>query len=160
MKNLLKMAFILLVALLSLTCKKDDNGPVGTNPIESSASQLYWQSQNPSPTGNTLYGVFFIDANTGTAVGSSGTILRTTNGGASWTRQSSEMEWSIHSVSFTDANTGTAVGDLGTILRTTNGGASWKNQSSEMSGVFSIASPSPMQTQERRWEIWHNCSHH
>ncbi|MBN1632607.1 MAG: T9SS type A sorting domain-containing protein, partial [Ignavibacteria bacterium] len=34
-----------------------------------------------SKTTNWLRGVFFTDANTGTAVGENGTILRTTNGG-------------------------------------------------------------------------------
>ena len=36
-----------------------------------------------------LYGVSFTDANNGTAVGDYGTILRTTNGGTTWTSQSS-----------------------------------------------------------------------
>lgn len=40
-----------------------------------------WFWRNPIPTGNTLFGVSFVDANTGTAVGDSGTILRTTDGG-------------------------------------------------------------------------------
>ena len=63
-------------------------------------------------------------------MGDSGTILRTTNGGASWTRQSSSTTNDLYGISFTDANTGTAVGYGGTILRTTNGGASWTRQSS------------------------------
>src|SRR6516225_2172886 len=77
-----------------------------------------------------LFGVSFTDANTGTAVGFGGTILRTTDGGASWTRQSSGTTETLLGVSFTDANTGTAVGSGGTILRTTDGGASWTRQSS------------------------------
>ena len=53
----------------------------------------------------------------------SGTILRTTNGGTTWTSQSSGTTNYLYGVSFTDANTGTAVGWNGTIIRTTNGGA-------------------------------------
>ncbi len=34
-----------------------------------------------SGTTNPLYGMSFVDANTGTAVGIAGTILRTTTGG-------------------------------------------------------------------------------
>jgi len=46
--------------------------------------QSGWVSQT-SGTTELLYGVFFTDANTGTAVGVRGTILRTTDGGATWT---------------------------------------------------------------------------
>jgi photosystem II stability/assembly factor-like uncharacterized protein len=52
-----------------------------------------------------------------------GTILRTTDGGATWTSQASGTNNPLFGVAFTDANTGTAVGDGGTILRTTDGGA-------------------------------------
>jgi hypothetical protein len=65
-------------------------------------------------------------------VGESGTILRTTNGGATWSAQSSGTPNFLSSVFFTDANTGTAVGQGGTILRTTTGGVVWvqdENQS-------------------------------
>src|SRR3954454_8132532 len=43
-----------------------------------------WVWQNPLPQGNTLQDFFFIDADNGFAVGASGTILRTTDGGNSW----------------------------------------------------------------------------
>jgi hypothetical protein len=81
-----------------------------------------------------LWGVSFTDANTGTVVGdrgdgygdmNGGTILRTTNGGATWTEQSSGTTCRLFGVSFTDANTGTAVGRSGAILRTTSGGVTW-----------------------------------
>ncbi len=66
------------------------------------------------------------DANTGTAVGdnsSSGTILRTTDGGATWNPQTSGTTFALNAVSFTDVNNGWAVGNNGTIRHTTNGGA-------------------------------------
>ncbi len=60
-------------------------------------AQWFWQ--NPLPTGQSLSGVSFSDPNTGTAVGYGGTILRTTNGGASWESQSSgttnTLLWSL-----------------------------------------------------------------
>jgi photosystem II stability/assembly factor-like uncharacterized protein len=49
-------------------------------------------------------------------------ILRTTDGGVTWTAQSSGTINFLFGVSFTDANTGTAVGGFGTILHTTTGG--------------------------------------
>jgi hypothetical protein len=63
-------------------------------------------------------------------VGDSGNIVRTTDGGTSWTPQSSGTTAGLFGVSFTDANTGTAVGSGGTIFRTTDGGTNWTPQSS------------------------------
>jgi len=59
-----------------------------------------------------------------------GIILRTTNGGTTWTSQTSGTINSLYGVSFTDSDNGTAVGDDGTILRTTDGGATWTQQTS------------------------------
>lgn len=89
----------------------------------------FWKSQT-SGAFSTLNGTSFVNASTGTVVGNSGTILRTTNGGQSWVSQSSGTGNNLNAVSFVDANTGTAVGDGGTILRTTNGGANWISQTS------------------------------
>jgi len=55
----------------------------------------------------------------GTPLGA--TILRTTDGGGTWTLQTFGAQ-GLRGVSFVDANTGTAVGDFGTIIRTTTGG--------------------------------------
>ncbi|MEK9136387.1 MAG: hypothetical protein AAB393_04640 [Bacteroidota bacterium] len=77
-----------------------------------------------------LTGICWGQINTGTAVGDFGTILRTTNGGATWVIQSSGTTNGLLGLSFTDANTGTAVGAGGIIRRTTNGGATWVSQTS------------------------------
>ncbi|MEK9135709.1 MAG: hypothetical protein AAB393_01195, partial [Bacteroidota bacterium] len=61
--------------------------------------QSGWYWQNPLPTGNALFGVFFTDANTGTVVGDVGTILRTTNGGATWSNQASGTTATLNGVS-------------------------------------------------------------
>ena len=73
-------------------------------------AQSGWYLQNPLPTAMDLSAVCFTDANTGTAVGESGTILRTTDGGTTWTSQSNGTTVRLNGVCFTDANTGTAVG--------------------------------------------------
>lgn len=85
-----------------------------------------WVSQTSGAT-NTLYCVFFTDANTGTAVGAAGTIRRTTNAGATWTGQTSGVTNFLFSVYFTDASNGFITGTTGLILRTTNGGTLWSN---------------------------------
>lgn len=95
-----------------------------------------------------LRAVSLVDADTGTAVGGlylppDNTILRTTDGGATWRRQGPPAG-RLSGVSFVDATTGVAVGDYGTILQTTDGGATWTRQSSGttewLNGVSLVAS--------------------
>jgi photosystem II stability/assembly factor-like uncharacterized protein len=76
--------------------------------------------------------IWFTDVNTGTAVGTNGTILRTTNGGLTWTPQTSGTTEHLRAVHFADANTGMAVtsGSAGLqrdeiVLKTVDGGATW-----------------------------------
>jgi photosystem II stability/assembly factor-like uncharacterized protein len=120
MNHLLHTLFFLLLA--SRICF--------AQPVALSASQDGWFWQNPLPQGNTLNSVKFISASVGWAVGDYGTILRTTDGGITWTLQIRGTTNNLSGVSFTDANTGTAVGDQGTILRTTDGGTTWTSQTS------------------------------
>jgi photosystem II stability/assembly factor-like uncharacterized protein len=86
------------------------------------AAQPGWYWQNPLPQGNSLQAVAVVDGKTVIAVGDLGTTVRSTDGGASWTLQSSGTTSWLLGVSFTDAETGTVVGWGGTILRTTTGG--------------------------------------
>jgi hypothetical protein len=71
---------------------------------------------------NDLEGISFSDANTGTVVGNWGTLLRTTNGGTTWTSQFCGTNNTLLGVSFIGAHIGTVVGWYNTILHTTNGG--------------------------------------
>src|SRR5215208_7079368 len=75
------------------------------------SSSAKWRWQNPLPQGNNLRAASLVDANTGTLVGDYGTIVRTTDGGNSWTIQSSGTTEILWGVSFTDGNNGTAVGE-------------------------------------------------
>jgi photosystem II stability/assembly factor-like uncharacterized protein len=82
-----------------------------------------------------LEDICFGSPNTGWAVGWLGTILRTTNGGDSWSVQESPTNTaSLHSIWCFDENTAVATGNagfsledgwFGTIIKTTNGGATW-----------------------------------
>ena len=93
-----------------------------------------WFQQTSGTTVN-LNSVFFVDANTGYAVGDSTIvyhiILKTTNGGTNWFRQNVQPPNnypSLKSVFFINANTGWACGaeaPTATIWRTTNGGSEW-----------------------------------
>ena len=132
-----------IMLLLALPACSD---PSPTAPDTDETQQSGWSLQDSLSQGFNLFGVSFPDVNTGTAVGDSGTILRTTDGGANWVSQTSGTIQRLKGVSFSDANTGTAVGDNGIILRTTDGGANWVSQISgttqNLFGVsFSDATP-------------------
>ncbi|MEK6536112.1 MAG: YCF48-related protein, partial [Actinomycetota bacterium] len=99
-----------------------------------------WQWVNPSVQGNTMRSVSFIDANTGWAAGDAGTVLKTTDGGASWIARIPSPNscagvspygngCNLKGISFIDASTGWAAGAYGTIWKTINGGTSWTAQS-------------------------------
>ena len=95
-----------------------------------------WYPQN-SGTTQHLNKVQFIDANTGWAVGDSGTIIYTTNAGATWLSKTTSTNANLYDVKFINSNVGWVIGDNGNeagpptesvILKTTNGGLYWINQ--------------------------------
>src|SRR5712664_2183215 len=93
-------------------------------------AQSGWFWQNPFPTGNWLHGVATPDPNTAIAIGGLGTIVHTTDGGATWTLQDAGGTARLWGVFFLDADTGWVVGESGTIFHTTDGGATWTPQDS------------------------------
>lgn len=62
------------------------------------------------------------------ACGDQGTILHTTNGGASWAQQNSGTDRDLYGIAFQELALGPviAVGEGGIILRTSNSGATWQ----------------------------------
>ena len=86
-----------------------------------------WRQAASVPTRNTLVGVTFIDNQTGYAVGHSATILKTSDGGDSWTLQYNEKqgETPLFAVYFADAQNGIAVGGFSYTFETNNGGETW-----------------------------------
>ena len=59
------------------------------------------------------------------APGNAGSVAKTTDSGATWTRVGAPTTNDIIDVSFPDANTGYAVDSEGAVFRTDNGGGSW-----------------------------------
>jgi photosystem II stability/assembly factor-like uncharacterized protein len=78
------------------------------------------------------------DLNSLVAVGDSGIILKTEDGGTHWSKLNSNTSKALRSVHFVDENTGWAVGDSGTILHTNNGGNSWSTQSDTIINLRSV----------------------
>jgi photosystem II stability/assembly factor-like uncharacterized protein len=85
------------------------------------------------PTRASLTGVFFHDSRVGWVVGHDETILRSEDGGETWTRTHAapEKEQPLLDVWFRDAETGFAFGAYGTILASHDGGRSWTQQTFE-----------------------------
>jgi photosystem II stability/assembly factor-like uncharacterized protein len=85
-----------------------------------------WSPVDSGTTSN-LNGAVLLDSGTGFVVGDTGTILKSTDAGATWTPLTSGTSTTLHGVYFIDPDEGVAVGDNGTILRTTDGGATWQS---------------------------------
>ena len=88
-----------------------------------------WSPVDSGTTSN-LNGAILLDSGTGFVVGDTGTILKSTDAGATWTPLTSGTSLTLHGIYFLDPNEGVVVGDSGTILRTTDGGASWQSVAS------------------------------
>ena len=88
-----------------------------------------WSVAN-SGTTNNLNGVYLLDSGIAFVVGDAGTILKSTDAGATWAPLLSGTTNILHEVYFFDGNQGVVVGDQGLILRTTDGGAMWQSVAS------------------------------
>ena len=76
--------------------------------LEPAGDGWYWQL--PQPQGHWLNSVAMPDAEHIWAVGSGGTVLASTDGGAGWHRQSVPTSDPLNAVAFTDATHGSVVG--------------------------------------------------
>jgi photosystem II stability/assembly factor-like uncharacterized protein len=106
-----------------------------------------WLWANPVPQGNSLDELAFVGAR-GAAVGAEGTIVRTDDGGATWSAASSGTETGLTEVAMPDANTVYAGGGC-VLRRSTDGGATFQRvafaakESKCDSPLLQIAFPTP-----------------
>lgn len=87
-----------------------------------------WINQTPGVT-TSLDQILFVDTQNGWAVGSTGTIIHTTNGGTTWTSQTSGVNRNLREIDCATTTFCVAVGSSDTVLVTTNGGATWTDRS-------------------------------
>ena len=87
--------------------------------------QFEWQ-QTESGTSVHLYGVDFVDAKHGWAVGTAGTVLSTVDGGTTW-QSSSVSKDTLTQVNFTTRNNGWLT-SIGQVHYTASSGATWNVQ--------------------------------
>lgn len=74
-----------------------------------------------------LLGTYFLDNNTGFAVGLFGTIIKFTNGGENWLYPTSNTKHRLTDVEFVNSTTGYIVGAQGIMKKSTDAGATWFN---------------------------------
>lgn len=91
-----------------------------------------WQWQNPQPQGNRLGEVQFVDSLYGWIRAEGRTILRTTDGGHTWSEEvigNGQRQVYFQRIYFVDQLHGWAVGSGAppVIMRTRNGGKTWEN---------------------------------
>ncbi len=86
-----------------------------------------------------FFDVAALDADTAIVVGYGGKILRTADGGFSWTRIPSGTSEALYRVRFVDAKRGWISGQDGIILHTEDGGLSWSRQQTNTNAyLFSL----------------------
>lgn len=73
-----------------------------------------------------LRAIHFVDAKVGIAVGSNGLLLRTVDGGTTWTRCATSTDAWLKSISFPTRATGYVAGSNGVVLRTDDAGETWR----------------------------------
>ena len=104
-----------------------------------STPAMAWETQAigaPHP----IRTVQFSGSDTGFAVGDSGMILKTTNGGSNWTAQSIGTTRNINVINVLNPRIAWIMDDGGSIYRTTNGGQQWLFQSADTNFINRYAS--------------------
>ena len=76
----------------------------------------------------SLWGIDFVDDNTGWVAGEDRTVLKTSDGGENWVAQTvpPQAGYFLKDISFIDSNEGWVAGFGGTLLHTVNGGTDWE----------------------------------
>ncbi|MBM3435025.1 MAG: hypothetical protein FJY07_02280 [Bacteroidetes bacterium] len=112
---------------------------MNTDTLNITVVQGNWEDVTPSSGIPVLWDVHFPDQNTGYAVGVSGVIIKSTDGGLTWQSQSSGTAEELKTVMFANSNFGFAAGNNGTVIKTTDGGSTWVLKSpgnADMTDIF------------------------
>ncbi|TXG40113.1 YCF48-related protein [Seonamhaeicola maritimus] len=104
-------------------------GQEGQIAYSDDGGDTWYKRISPAGTLGHVMDVDFVDEWNAIAVGYSsasvGFIIKTTDGGGSWSSIETNIAGGLYSVSFVDAQNGLAVGSGGRIYKTSDGGNSW-----------------------------------
>ena len=108
-------------------------GQEGQSRFTTDGGQNWFPRTLPSGNAGIIKDVTFIDDLTAIAVGYDaglGVIMKTTDGGSTWTNIVTDLEGRLDSVSFSNFLEGIAVGTSGKIYKTSDGGNTWIEKTS------------------------------
>ena len=109
----------------------------GATVLQTNNGGLTWQSGIVRDGADARFtAASFVGNNLGWAVGNSGRVFTTTDGGRTWFVQRSNVDADLLDVKFVDAAEGWAAGAEGILLHTIDGGAHWSVESSGTSHVL------------------------
>jgi photosystem II stability/assembly factor-like uncharacterized protein len=96
--------------------------------------------------------VYFSDENTGMYSTNAGRIIKTTDGGGTWTQVYSQPNSAVWDLSFPDSQTGYGCTSTGTVIKTINGGTNWIIQNTPLTeNLYSIHFPSMLTGYVASW---------
>lgn len=117
-----------------------------------STASAQWATQR-TPSGLfALTDVHFTDTSHGYASAAVGGLMKTVDGGQTWTSLRSGVQSSLRDVHFSSPDSGYVVGNVGVVIRTVDGGLTWQrhdlaNNGSSVNGVYSHSSRRALVTQ-------------
>lgn len=91
------------------------------------SEQLPWKVVNPPPGTFDAFDVAYTGSGTVVAVGATGRVFKSANGGLSWQHLNVPTNKDLYGIHFLSPIVGHIVGDKGVILRTIDGGNTWFN---------------------------------
>ncbi len=114
------------LATIFTSCKKKDSStPAEDTPTTTGSTPANGFQKKTSPVTKTLNDVEFINNTNGYVVGNTGTVLKTTDGGETWTNVSvAGVTDNFLFCTVVDAQTAWATSPFG-VYKTTNGGSTW-----------------------------------
>lgn len=134
-RNLLLALMIVLFVYFEIHSCSQDSTVAPEPPVAPPASMLFNATD-----------VYFLDADHGWICGQLGTMIRTTDGGATWEAVRVD-DLDIRGVSFFDEDNGWVCGNDGKIYRSSDGGSTWERQiftgNPPMDDLFAVEFVSP-----------------
>jgi photosystem II stability/assembly factor-like uncharacterized protein len=121
-RPLLTPVLVVFGLVVLLTCSCEDNECTVCPPEDSTPTGWYVQDL---PTQESLNNVRVLGSRTVIAAGAAGAIVRTTDGGDTWSPVNSGTVEALQGFFFSDAATGWAVGYNGAVIKTADGGVTW-----------------------------------
>ncbi|MBS1494806.1 MAG: T9SS type A sorting domain-containing protein [Bacteroidetes bacterium] len=104
--------------------------------VNSLYSQPGWNRISQNVTAQDLNEVKFLNSQTGWACGGTGAVIRTVNGGATWSVVPTGSSAYFNAVQFVNALTGWIAADVNNFKKTTDGGDTWVNQVVSGTGIL------------------------